>query len=129
MTHTATSRHSTTKQLCIGLEHRHLPQLPASALRVLQLLHLQKHRIASPVGLKLEHASESPGGLFKRHSWAHPRVSDEAGIHISSKFSDDAKVAGSGTTHLELLTWSKLLILHRINWSIKKGRGLPKTTH
>lgn len=55
--------------------------------------------MTNPVGLKLEHAAESPGELVKRQiSGPLPRVSDVVGICISSKLPDAANVAGSGTT-------------------------------
>lgn len=80
--------------------------------------------MTSPVGLKLEHASEPPGGLVKRQiAGPHPRV----GICISSKFPDAADVAGSGTTHLEPPTSSKLLILQTRNWSTEKGGACQRS--
>lgn len=54
--------------------------------------------MTSPVGLKREHTSDSPGGLVKRQiAGPHPRV----GICISSKFPDAVEVARWGTTHLD----------------------------
>lgn len=58
-------------------------------------------RSSSPAVLKLEGASESPGGLVQTQmAWPHPRFSDSVGlwwgsaICISNKLSGDAAASG-----------------------------------
>lgn len=87
------------------------------------LLHLQKHRMTSPVGLRLE----SAGCLAKRYSWAPPQsFCCSRNWHFQQVFRWCHCWWFRDHT---FRTTDLIKTTQDINWSTEKGRGLLKITH